>query len=116
MSHVQTESLLCALMMSGSSAGVLLYFTCVVSLLMCLFFTTDRSDMHKMFSWETKDIHLLDKMLNIGQALRKESNSHLPFFFLYVHSFHVYDLCNVDCTNAACPPVPHVCIFVTKTY
>ena len=52
----------CELMMSsGSLAGVLLYFTRGVlwgghALLMCLFFTTDRSDMHKMFSWETKDI------------------------------------------------------------
>ena len=28
----------------------------------------------------------------------------------------LYDLRNVECTNAACPQVPHVCIFVTKMY
>ena len=33
-----------------------------------------------------------------------------------VQLFHAYDLRNVDCTNAACPPVPHVCRFVTKMY
>ena len=28
----------------------------------------------------------------------------------------LYDLCNVECTKAACPRVLHVCIFVTKAY
>jgi len=62
---------------------------------------------------------------NVQESIHVYNLKSIIIVFRYVSAFRfpicsfiscLYDLRNVECTNPACRPVFHVCIFVIKTY